>query len=173
MSGIILLPALETLSKEAIYKENKQEYGPQAPPKLSKVENLLRCKDSFEWHEIDVQSCYVTFYWSLRNGLAWIIHKIQCDCCQGHEKSTIKAKLHKVSSKRKSGRCGDTLTKNKSFWIKSQTYPETRIVCTYVSLSRQKLKLNTFHQYLCVNIVVVVFRCSLHSCHKVHWPMVC
>ena len=65
MSGIILLPALETLSKEAIYKENKQ-----ASPKLSKVKNLLRCKDSFEWHEIDVQSCYVTFYSSQRNGLA-------------------------------------------------------------------------------------------------------
>ena len=42
MSGIILLPVLETLSKEAIYKENKQ-----ASPKLSKVKNLLRCKDSF------------------------------------------------------------------------------------------------------------------------------
>ena len=38
MSGIILLPALETLSKEAIYKENKQ-----ASPKLSKIKT---CSDA-------------------------------------------------------------------------------------------------------------------------------
>ena len=43
MSGIILLPVLETLSKEAIYKENKQEYRPQAFPKLSKEKT---CSDA-------------------------------------------------------------------------------------------------------------------------------